>query len=1411
MKKAFILSAVLALTFTVTAQKKFMVSGDVFGRRVFIENNGQFNSDIPEGQNVKYGYINGEENVYFTPTGLTYLLQKKYPLTHHEKERMERGENVVPKPIDNFYVNMTWENANQDIQIVESEKQSWYQSFGDLKYKSDCFKKITYKNVYNNIDIEYVFTGDKSHGIKYNVILHPGANISDVKIKYSGDIKNISLKKGDVIIKTPLEDIIEHAPQSFQDNAPVESAFSVNNGLIGFSFANGYDASRELVIDPWVSNITLASNNFGFDVDFDYAGNYYVWGGTGPFCTSKYSPTGSLLWTFGGTVPSQSWTSLGSFPSNQYAGNFMVDKFTGKHFVGEGCNNTTGTRVVRIDANGVYDNFVTTGNNAFREIWDMGFYCTSGQIFGLGGSTGGNGSAGIVNQTNASMTAANFTGNGTSGQDVVSHAIDPNGVIFLIFSSVSYNPVNNGIMRVNAAFNGNAWLVPSTYNTFSEADNKHYLGGGLPAGNYSNGYNALAANANFLYYYDGVNLAAYNKTTGAKIGFTTVGGLTVKQQGGIAVDNCDNVYLGGNGNILCYHFNGTTFAANGTIPTGAGTPSQYVFDVKYFEASNTLYVSGSGFGGIYTAINSATCTINQLTVTPMCVGNNNGTAVASLTTNVPSPVVSYSWTNASNVIVSQTNNSAALTNTATNLANGNYTLFTQINAPCGPVNSFTFNINCVCSVTAVSSSSCTTSGITTTLNLGATAGFSTAPLTYSWTGPNNFSSNTPNQTISTAVSGIYTLTVISPACTGAGTVQVITPSQFTPSIINTSVSCYNGSNGTASVSAITGTFTAPFTYTWSSVPVQQNVQATNLVAGSYTCAVTDALGCTYTGSTTIIQPSQAFLTLANTSVSCNGGANGTATVSNIPIANTGPYTYTWSGSTIQNSSQATGLTAGSYSCVLQDAIGCLFTGTTVIVEPTSVSVTISTNTTQVCVGNSINFTGQASGGNSSSYNYLWSTGNTGAATSMLEPTGGVYTYTLVANDANSCSVTAVQTVTFITNPVLFSANKDVCKGLSTNLVVNGANTYSWSPAAGLNTTFGGAVIASPTVTTVYSIVGNNSFCTGFTTVTVGVIPYPNPQVTSPSQEVCYGNSTTINAGGAQAYIWSPNYAISSLNSPSVTVSPSVTTNYTIASYNFAGTVVCAVTHEMMILVVPQVTPVISNNQVICAGDKISLHASGGQYYSWTPTVSLNYTNTPVVIADPTVTTVYYVNVANNVYCPATASVVVVVNPLPSVFAGNDTIFNLDEPMFLNASGTGTLSWIEGENVWCRICPNSQIMAQRSNCYTIQAINNYGCKATDIVCIEVTTDFGVYIPNIFTPNGDGLNDVFLVYGYSIFDVTMDIFDRWGEKIFTSKDQTMGWDGTYKGSNCKTDVYVYKVSYKGLNGKRYAKTGHVTLNK
>jgi len=579
------------------SQQGFTVSGDVFGRRVFIKNNGQFDNVLEDGQKIKYGYVNEQEEVYFNQTGVVYSTNKEKHISEFEMERIERGK-VKPKSKVKAIVHLNWLNANPNIEILESEEQSYYHTFGDAQFNSKCFKKITYKNVYDHIDIEYLLSNERLDGIKYNVILHPGADIKNVRFNYSGDVTKITIKEGQLIVKTSIGKMAEFAPVSFQNGKSIDSKFILDSeGNVSFDVSESYDKSKELIIDPWVVNLNLTSNNCGFDVDFDNAGNYYVYGGSGPFLVTKYAPTGSLIWTFNGYISSVSWPA--NYMTSYYASNFVVDKITEKIYIGEGPS-MAGAKVVRLDQNGVYDNFIA-GTTSLWEMWDLGFNCSDGTLFCLGGSSGGaivnDKSAIKINTSTAALTVHNFTGLTTSQQDIVTYATDPSGTVFYLFASNGTASINNRLMKANATFNGNNWIAPTTFNAFIEGQTKHYPNIGMISYG-SNGFNALTVNSNFLYYYDGLNLAAYNKNTGVIIGSIILSGQTGMVQGGIAVDECDNLYVGGNGFIRCYHFDGTTFTPNGTISVLSNTVNKYVTDIRLDANTKLLYVCGSGFGGV---------------------------------------------------------------------------------------------------------------------------------------------------------------------------------------------------------------------------------------------------------------------------------------------------------------------------------------------------------------------------------------------------------------------------------------------------------------------------------------------------------------------------------------------------------------------------------------------------------------------------------------------------------------------------------------------------------------------------------------------------------------------------------------------------------------------------------------------
>jgi gliding motility-associated-like protein len=423
----------------------------------------------------------------------------------------------------------------------------------------------------------------------------------------------------------------------------------------------------------------------------------------------------------------------------------------------------------------------------------------------------------------------------------------------------------------------------------------------------------------------------------------------------------------------------------------------------------------------------------------------------------------------------------------------------------------------------------------------------------------------------------------------------------------------------------------------------------------------------------------------------------------------------------------------------------------------------------------------------------------------------VTTNYIVIGEAATCTSTAMRQVQVIQLPTLQAIvdNSVICLGEKTNINANGANSYTWNPPHGLSSGSSNFVVANPTSSMNYTLIGTNGVCTASLSVPIIVLQKPVLNLTTSAPRICFGNKSTIFASGAQTYSWEPmadttvaNYAI---------VSPSVTTNYTVTGVNFTGTVGCAFTKEIQVEVVPQVTASVSNSVVICEGQSVRLSAGGSNTYLWAPGVGLNNQTIAQPYANPNITTEYTVYVSNGGYCSSKATVLVKVNPMPVVDAGPDLKFNSDEPMYLDAKGTGTLTWVMGDGILCHVCPNSQFMTKQSGVYQIRAVNEFGCTAEDFVNIEVTNEYSIYIPNVFTPNFDDKNDTFLVYGVGISDISVTIFDRWGEQIYHDDNQTKGWDGVYKDEIAKNDVYIYLVKYTALDGKKHTKTGHVTLLK
>jgi gliding motility-associated-like protein len=185
-------------------------------------------------------------------------------------------------------------------------------------------------------------------------------------------------------------------------------------------------------------------------------------------------------------------------------------------------------------------------------------------------------------------------------------------------------------------------------------------------------------------------------------------------------------------------------------------------------------------------------------------------------------------------------------------------------------------------------------------------------------------------------------------------------------------------------------------------------------------------------------------------------------------------------------------------------------------------------------------------------------------------------------------------------------------------------------------------------------------------------------------------------------------------------------------------------------------------------------------------------------------------IASNSTGADTITSTVEVYATPTVNAGNDVTIDLGQSVTLNATGTnGTHTW--SPPIWldCITCSSPVATPQETTTYTVIVVDSNGCTASDDVTIIVDFDYVIWVPNIFSPNGDGNNDIAFVRGVGVEYLNFVIFDRWGEKVFETNDINNGWDGTFRGQKMNNGVFVYYLQATFKNGEEVTKKGDITL--
>jgi gliding motility-associated-like protein len=441
---------------------------------------------------------------------------------------------------------------------------------------------------------------------------------------------------------------------------------------------------------------------------------------------------------------------------------------------------------------------------------------------------------------------------------------------------------------------------------------------------------------------------------------------------------------------------------------------------------------------------------------------------------------------------------------------------------------------------------------------------------------------------------------------------------------------------------------------------------------------------------------------------------------------------------------------------------------------------------------------------------------------------GIYTVTHSVFTANGCSDTIVLTDTIrVFQPPVVQIKGDsagcVPDTLSfTALVVTGnADSLQWQWNLGNGQTANAqtpppAAYETAGNYTLSLIVADDNGCTDSTSETVIIHPLPVVSAGGP-YILCLGTPVTLNASGADNYAWMPGQYLSCANCANPQANPPASMEYYLTGYTLYG---CSSRDSAFINVFFPDTVKVNGDTALCLGGYYRMVAQGAYSYSWSPSVGLTDPESASTYATPPATTTYTVTGTDSAHCfTDSKSITITVYPVPTVDAGPDVTGSAGSPAPIQITNSGDVvswSWSPPNGLSCDTCPDPMAGPVSSTLYTVTVKNAAGCTAQDTMTVFITCNNGnIFLPNTFSPNGDGMNDVFYPRGKGISLVkSLRIFNRWGQMIFERdnfpvNDRSAGWDGTYGGQKLSPDAYVYLCEVICENNEVIQLKGDVTL--
>jgi gliding motility-associated-like protein len=699
---------------------------------------------------------------------------------------------------------------------------------------------------------------------------------------------------------------------------------------------------------------------------------------------------------------------------------------------------------------------------------------------------------------------------------------------------------------------------------------------------------------------------------------------------------------------------------------------------------------------------------------------------------------------------------------------------------------------------------------------------------YTWTGPGGFNQPSQNAMIASAQftnGGTYTLTVSDANSCVNYTTTNLTVNPLPQINVNNPSVCQSGVINLAANGAVSYTWSGPQGFTSNSsnpgIPFAQPNQS-----GPYMVIGASAQGCTNTAVANVqVIPSPSPVIASNAPVCVNGM---------LSISASGGNSYQWYGPN-NFSTTATGTNfpnvqlsiAGVYTLIATVGTCTGITTSNIIVNPLP-TPTLSSNA-PVCENSMLLLSGP--GG----YSYQWSgpnsfsgSGSNISITNAFMSNAG--TFTAIATDQYGCVGSATISVNINPLPLIGTKGSTLCANTTITLSASGGTGYSWTGPQGF--TSGNATVNIQNSTTDmagdYTVtVTDVNNCSRSAVVNVSINPVPQVTIGS-NGPICAGQtlSLTAQAQNVVLYYWHGplNWLSVEQNPPIVGLQPNASGVYSVHVHDQIG---CTGTATLDVLVrnLPQLN-ITRNKYSGCVPLCINLgqqsssqivsgawqFGEGGNSYGLTASYCYNEAGHYVITN----------NYTDNFGCANASTVAVDAWPIPVA----DFNVSPDKPVTNESIDftDATYNAIAAEWTWYFSDESSKIHTGKNinRSFTdageyaavLIVTSDHGCRDTIVKPILVGEDFGLYVPDAFTPNGDGLNDIFTAKGIGIAKFNMNIFDRWGELLYSTNSMENGWDGKFHSRGdeiVKQDVYVWKIKATDLQGKVHELAGTVTLMK